>query len=592
VFSKVLVANRGEIAVRIIRALEELGIASVAVYSELDRDSLAVARADEAYLLGGALPSESYLNIERILAVAHESGAQAIHPGYGFLAENAAFVARCEEEGIVFIGPPASAIAAMGSKTRARELMAAAGVPIVPGTTEPVKTVAAARKAIAAGIGYPVAIKAAGGGGGKGFRVARVAGELADAFEGAAREGEKFFGDPTVYLERYLPDPRHVEVQVLADSHGNVVHLGERDCSIQRRHQKLIEESPAPPWIVGDALRSHIGEVAIEAARAVDYRGAGTVEGLLADGEYHFLEMNTRVQVEHCVTEMTTGIDIVKTGIAVAAGEPLPFTQQDVVLRGHAIECRINAEDAAARFLPHPGRIVTYREPSGPGVRVDSGVRAGSEISQNYDPMIAKLIVWDSDRAAATRRMLRALGEFEITGLSTLIPFHQRLLATEQWSRGETCRDLLEDDEWLASIGSGAKPADADADSSGESPAVTLDYTVEVSGRRFDVRVSGPPGDATSRAAARPARARRTPRASTPGAGAGDVLRSPMQGTVLKVAVEAGATVTAGTLIAVIEAMKMENEITAHKDGTVTALPISVGSSVASGDTLAVIESP
>jgi acetyl-CoA/propionyl-CoA carboxylase biotin carboxyl carrier protein len=597
VFSKVLVANRGEIAVRIIRALEELGIASVAVYSELDRDSVAVARADEAYLLGGALPSESYLNIERILAVAHESGAQAIHPGYGFLAENAAFVARCEEEGIVFIGPPASAIAAMGSKTRARELMAAAGVPIVPGTTEPVKTVAAARRAIAAGIGYPVAIKAAGGGGGKGFRVARVADELADAFEGAAREGEKFFGDPTVYLERYLPDPRHVEVQVLADSHGNVVHLGERDCSIQRRHQKLIEESPAPAWIVDDALRAQIGEVAIEAARAVDYRGAGTVEGLLADGEYHFLEMNTRVQVEHCVTEMTTGIDIVKTGIAVAAGEPLPFTQQDVVLRGHAIECRINAEDAAARFLPHPGRIVTYREPSGPGVRVDSGVRAGSEISQNYDPMIAKLIVWDSDRSAATRRMLRALGEFEITGLRTLIPFHQRLLATDQWSRGETCRDLLEDDAWLASTApAGQAEADADADADGGSGAVTLDYTVEVGGRRFDVRVSGQPGGSDGRAAARaprPARARRTPRASTTGAaGGGDLLRSPMQGTVLKIAVEAGAAVRAGALVAVIEAMKMENEITAHKDGTVTALPISVGSSVASGDTLAVIESP
>jgi acetyl-CoA/propionyl-CoA carboxylase biotin carboxyl carrier protein len=596
VFSKVLVANRGEIAVRIIRALEELAVASVAVYSELDRDSLAVARADEAYLLGGALPSESYLNIERILAVAHESGAQAIHPGYGFLAENAAFVSRCEEEGIVFIGPPASAIAAMGSKTRARELMAAAGVPIVPGTTEPVKTVAAARKAIAAGVGYPVAVKAAGGGGGKGFRVARDAGELAAAFEGAAREGEKFFGDPTVYLERYLPDPRHVEVQVLADAHGNVVHLGERDCSVQRRHQKLIEESPAPPWVVDDALRAHIGEVAIEAARAVDYRGAGTVEGLLADGEYHFLEMNTRVQVEHCVTEMTTGIDIVKTGIAVAAGEPLPFTQADVVLRGHSIECRINSEDAAARFLPHPGRIVSYREPSGPGVRVDSGVRAGSEISQNYDPMIAKLIVWDSDRAAATRRMLRALGEFEITGLSTLIPFHQRLLATEQWARGETCRDLLEDDEWLASIGSATGAADTDGAGEAAAAAVTLDYTVEVGGRRFDVRVSGPPGGVTGRGAAdsaKPARAKRTQRASTPGAaGGGDVLRSPMQGTVLKIAVEAGASVQSGTLIAVIEAMKMENEVTAHKDGTVTALPISVGSSVASGDTLAVIESP
>ena len=594
-FSKVLVANRGEIAVRIIRALEELGIASVAVYSELDRDSLAVARADEAYLLGGAEPAESYLNIGRILAVAKECGAEAIHPGYGFLAENAVFARSCKEEGIVFIGPPAEAIEAMGSKTRARELMAAAGVPIVPGTTAPVKTVAAARKIIAAEIGFPVAVKAAGGGGGKGFRVAAAADDLADAFEGAAREGEKFFGDATVYLERYLPDPRHVEVQVLADSHGNVVHLGERDCSIQRRHQKLIEESPAPAWIVDEALRERIGRIATDAARAVDYRGAGTIEGLLADGEYYFLEMNTRVQVEHCVTEMTSGVDIVKTGIRVAAGEPLPFTQEEVLLRGHAIECRINAEDAARRFMPAPGRIAKYREPSGPGVRVDSGVGPGSEISQNYDPMIAKLIVWDSDRAAATRRMLRALGEFEITGLHTLIPFHQRLLATEQWSRGETCRDLLEDDEWLASIGSGAKPADADVESSGEQ-ALTLDYTVEVSGRRFDVRVSGPPGGATGRgaaAAARPARARRAPRASTPGAaGGGDVLRSPMQGTVLKVAVEAGATVAAGTLIAVIEAMKMENEITAHKDGTVTALPISVGSSVASGDTLAVIESP
>jgi acetyl-CoA/propionyl-CoA carboxylase biotin carboxyl carrier protein len=589
VFSKVLVANRGEIAVRIIRALEELGTASVAVYSELDRDAVHVERADEAYLLGGAEPAESYLNVDRILAVARESGAEAIHPGYGFLAESAVFAARCEDEGIVFIGPPATAIAAMGSKTRARELMAAAGVPIVPGTTMAVKSVTAARKIIAAEIGYPVAVKAAGGGGGKGFRVAHAAGQLSEAFEGAAREGGKFFGDSTVYLERYLPDPRHVEVQVLADAHGHVVHLGERDCSIQRRHQKLIEESPAPPWIVSEALRKQIGKAATDAARAVDYRGAGTVEGLLADGHYYFLEMNTRVQVEHCVTEMTSGIDIVKTGIRVAAGEPLPFTQKEVVLRGHAIECRINSEDAALRFLPHPGRIATYREPSGPGVRVDSGVRAGSEISKNYDPLIAKLIVWDSDRAAATQRMLRALGEFEITGLSTLIPFHQRLLATEQWARGETCRDLLEDDSWLASIGS--EPSSTE--SAGEQ-AVTLGYTVEVSGRRFDVRVSGLPGGAATGlgpAGAASPRPRRTPRASTAVAGGDDVLRSPMQGTVLMIAVETGAKVEQGSLIAVVEAMKMENEITAHKAGIVAALPISVGSSVASGDALAVIES-
>ncbi len=588
-FSKVLVANRGEIAVRIIRALEELGIASVAVYSEIDRDAVHVARAGEAYLLGGAEPAESYLNIERIIAVARESGADAVHPGYGFLAENATFAGRCEQEEIVFIGPPASAIEAMGSKTRSRELMAAAGVPIVPGTTTPVKTVAAARKIIAAKIGYPVAVKAAGGGGGKGLRVARVAEELADAFEGAAREGERFFGDPTLYLERYLPDPRHVEVQILADSHGNVVHLGERDCSVQRRHQKLIEESPAPPWVVDDQLRERIGAIATDAARAIDYRGAGTVEGLLVDGEYFFLEMNTRVQVEHCVTEMTTGIDIVKTGIRVAAGEALPFSQEEVVLRGHAIECRINAEDAAQRFMPTPGRIATYREPSGPGVRVDSGVRAGSEISQSYDPMIAKLIVWDSDREAATRRMLRALGEFEITGLTTLIPFHRRLLASEQWARGETCRDLVEDDAWLASTAP-AQPVVADV---GE-PPVTLDYTVEVSGRRFEVRVSGPPGGPASdgrdlTARPRPKRTQGAP--ATGSAGGGDVLSSPMQGTVLKIAVETGAQVEPGALIAVVEAMKMENEITAHKAGTVTSLPISIGASVATGDTLAVIES-
>src|SRR6185295_12941205 len=395
-FAKVLVANRGEIAVRVIRALEELDVAAVAVYSELDRDALHVRRAGEAYLLGGPTAAESYLNIEKILEVAREAGAEAIHPGYGFLAENAAFARACDEAGLVFIGPPASAIDAMGSKTRARELMRDAGVPIVPGTTEPVATVEDAQKIADAEVGYPVAVKAAGGGGGKGFRVALSESELRAAFEGAAREGEKFFSDPTVYLERYLPDPRHVEVQVLADTHGNVIHLGERDCSVQRRHQKLIEESPAPA--VDAELRERIGRIATEAARAVDYVGAGTIEGLLQDGEYFFLEMNTRVQVEHCVTEMTTGIDIVREGIRAAAGEELSVAQDEVVLRGHAIECRINAEDASKRFAPAPGRITSYFEPAGPGVRVDSGVRAGSEITPMYDPMVAKLITWDVDR--------------------------------------------------------------------------------------------------------------------------------------------------------------------------------------------------
>src|SRR3954469_14022633 len=386
-FKKVLVANRGEIAIRVIRALDEMGIASVAVYSELDRDALHVTRAGEAYLLGGPTAAESYLKIDKIIEVCKESGAEAVHPGYGFLAENADFARACDEGDVVFIGPPASAIEAMGSKTRARELMAEAGVPVVPGTTSPAESVAEAKKQ-AKEIGYPIACKAAGGGGGKGFRVAPSEDELAEAFEGAAREGEKFFSDPTVYLERYLEDPRHVEVQVLADSHGNVIHLGERDCSIQRRHQKLIEEAPAPH--VDEEMRERIGKIATAAAAAVGYRSAGTVEGLQDGEEYFFLEMNTRVQVEHCVTEMVTGIDIVREQVLIAAGEQLSIAQEDVRLFGHAIECRINAEAAHKNYAPAPGPIGdSYREPSGPGVRVDSGVEAGGEVTPTYDPMVA-----------------------------------------------------------------------------------------------------------------------------------------------------------------------------------------------------------
>ncbi|MEA2367388.1 MAG: acetyl-CoA/propionyl-CoA carboxylase, biotin carboxylase, biotin carboxyl carrier protein, partial [Thermoleophilaceae bacterium] len=411
-FSKVLVANRGEIAIRVFRTLEELGIGTVAVYSEPDRDAPHARRADEAYLVGPGPANESYLVVEKIVDAAKKAGAEAIHPGYGFLAENAAFARACEEADIVFIGPPPEAIEAMGSKTRARELMKKAGVPIVPGTTDAVDTVEDAARIVDEAIGYPVAIKAAGGGGGKGFRVALEADELEKAFEGAAREGEKFFSDPTVYIERYLPDPRHVEVQVLADSKGNVIHLGERDCSVQRRHQKLIEESPAPA--VDEEMRERIGKIGTEAALAVGYRSAGTIEGLLADGEYFFLEMNTRVQVEHCVTEMTTGVDIVREQIRIAAGEELSLTQDDVRLEGHAIECRINAEDASKNFAPAPGRIGSYREPAGPFVRVDSGAEEGYEVLPLYDPMIAKLIVWDTDRDKATRRMVRALREFKL----------------------------------------------------------------------------------------------------------------------------------------------------------------------------------
>jgi acetyl-CoA/propionyl-CoA carboxylase biotin carboxyl carrier protein len=491
----------------------------------------------------------------------------------------------------------------MGSKTRARELMRDAGVPIVPGTVEAVDSLADAERIAQKEIGYPVAVKAAGGGGGKGFRVALKPDELKDAFEGAAREGEKFFSDATVYLERYLPDPRHVEVQVLADAHGHTIHLGERDCSIQRRHQKLIEESPAPGWVVDEELRERIGAIAVEAARAVDYRGAGTVEGLLSvseredASEYFFLEMNTRVQVEHCVTEMTTGIDIVKEGIRVAAGEPLSVRQEDVVLRGHAIECRINAEDASKNFAPAPGRIGAYVEPAGPGVRVDSGVRAGSEISPKYDPMVAKLIVWDADREQATQRMLRALAEYEIEGLQTLIPFHRALLATEQWARGETCRDLLEDRKWLKALAFEAVPAAPGAQAEGQA-SVEQTYTVEVSGRKFDVRVIGPPGAAAGggngssgagvTAPKRPTRASRDMKARDNGHGS-DTLASPMQGSVWKVPVKAGQQVVEGEVVTIIEAMKMENEITAHKAGVIAELPISEGDLVRSGDVLAVI---
>jgi acetyl-CoA/propionyl-CoA carboxylase, biotin carboxylase, biotin carboxyl carrier protein len=587
-FAKVLVANRGEIAIRVMRTLEELGAGTVAVYSEPDRDAPHARRADEAYLLGPGPANESYLVVEKVLDIARQAGAEAIHPGYGFLAENAAFARACEEAGIVFIGPPADAIDAMGSKTRARELMRDAGVPIVPGTTDPVESVEDARSVIEESIGYPVAIKAAGGGGGKGFRVAESEDELEKAFEGASREGEKFFSDATVYVERYLPDPRHVEVQVLADAHGNVIHLFERDCSVQRRHQKLIEESPAPA--VDPELREQIGTIGTNAARAVGYRSAGTIEGLLQEGEYFFLEMNTRVQVEHCVTEMVTGIDIVREQVKIAAGEPLGYAQEDVVIRGHAIECRINAEDASMKFAPAPGRVGSYREPAGPFVRVDSGAEEGYEVLPLYDPMIAKLIVWDVDRKASTRRMLRALGEYEISDLKTLIPFHQALLATQQWANAETCRDLVEDQEWLSQLAV-PTPVSADGDQP-EAERVERDYAVEVSGRRFDVKVIGealtPNGAAP--AGGGPRRAPRRERKSEGGGGAPGALISPIQGTVLKVAVEQGTEVDEGALVCVIEAMKMENEITAPTAGTVEELSVSEGGSVATGDTIAVIK--
>jgi acetyl-CoA carboxylase biotin carboxylase subunit len=446
-FRKVLVANRGEIAVRVIRALRELGIPSVAVYSEADAGAPHARLADEAVLIGPGPVGKSYLDAERLLGAARETGAEAVHPGYGFFAENAGFARACADHGLVFIGPSPEAIATMGVKTEARKLMQQAGVPVVPGTTEPLRDAAEALAAAKA-IGFPVAFKTAGGGGGKGFHVAQGESDAVGAWERAGTEGGRFFANPDVYAERYLEDPRHVEVQVLGDAHGNVVHLFERDCSVQRRHQKLIEESPAPG--LDDALRRHVCDIAVAAARAVGYTNAGTVEGLLAGGAFYFLEMNTRLQVEHPVTELVTGLDLVREQIRIAAGEPLSFGQEEVELRGAAIECRINAEAAHLGFVPAPGTITRYREPSGPGIRVDSGVRDGFAVPPFYDSLLAKVIVSGGDREEATARMLGALDAFELEGVPTLLPFHRAFLRTAQWRAGETGRDLLADPDWLA----------------------------------------------------------------------------------------------------------------------------------------------
>lgn len=455
-FRKVLVANRGEIAVRICRALRELGIPSVAVHSDVDEGSVHVRAADEAVCIGGARVADSYLRSDHLVDVARDVGADAIHPGYGLLSESAEFAEACEEAGINFIGPSAAAIRQMGSKVGARQLMAAAGVPVVPGSMRAVESLPSAM-AEADRIGYPVAVKASGAGGGKGFRVANDPSDLEAALRGAAGDGLRFFGDATVYLERYLEDPRHVEVQIVADSQGSVVHLFERDCSVQRRHQKLVEECPAPA--LSPAMRARIGDIAVAAAAAVNYSSVGTVEGLLQGDDFYFLEMNTRVQVEHAVTEMVTGIDIVREQIRIAAGHPLSFDQEAVILQGHAIECRINAEDASRMFLPQPGRVTAYREPAGVGIRVDSGIDAGSEVLPFYDPLLAKLVVWGEDRERATCAMLSALDGFEIEGVTTLLPFHKALLRSRQWADGETCRDLVESREWLAGIATGPPSA-------------------------------------------------------------------------------------------------------------------------------------
>ena len=584
VFDKVLVANRGEIAIRVFRSLRELGIGTVAVYSEADRHAPHVAYADEAYLIGGGAPAESYLDESAIVDAARRAGAAAVHPGYGFLAENGGFARAVEARGLVWIGPPAAAIEAMGSKIEARDRMRAAGVPIVPGSTEAAESAAAVRR-LGDELGWPIAIKASAGGGGKGLKVVRSAEEAERAYESARREGEAYFSDPAVYVERYLEDPRHVEVQVLADAHGNVVHLGERDCTIQRRHQKLIEETPSPA--VDDALRERIGAIAVEAARAVGYRSAGTLEGLLTrDGQWYFLEMNTRIQVEHTVTELATGIDLVREQVLIAAGEPLSMRQEDVRLVGHALECRINAEDAGNGFLPSPGTITHYREPAGPGVRVDSGVVAGSEISGLYDPLIAKLVVHGLDREHARRRMLRALDEYEIGGVKTLIGFHKALLTHSCFVDAATCHGLVESELMAAraaELENGRRFVPEVAVGAGALRETVR--SVEVNGRRFEVRLLKPESPFAELARRRRGRSR-----SGRGSAAGkDAVVSPMQGTVLAVEVVEGDEVEPGQVICIVEAMKMENEVHAHRAGRITELSVAPGQPVKTGQVICVV---
>ncbi|PZE19346.1 acetyl-CoA carboxylase biotin carboxylase subunit [Paenibacillus xerothermodurans] len=441
-FKKVLIANRGEIAVRVIRACREMGIATVAVYSEADQEALHVQLADEAYCIGPTASKSSYLNIANIITVATITQSDAIHPGYGFLAENAEFAAICEAHGVTFIGPDAEAITKMGAKAVARETMKQAGVPTVPGTEGVVEDLDTAIQ-VAAEIGFPVIVKASAGGGGKGMRVAQNEEELSKSIRQAQNEAQTAFGDSGVYLEKYLEEPRHVEIQIMADKHGSVVYLGERDCSIQRRHQKLVEEAPSPA--LDEELRAQMGNVAVQAARAVNYHGAGTVEFLLdKHGQFYFMEMNTRIQVEHPVTELVTGVDLIKEQIAVAAGLRLSFRQADVAIKGWAIECRINAENPAKNFMPSPGKVTQYVPPGGFGVRIDSAVYPGYEISPFYDSMVAKVIVWGKDREDAIHRMKRALGEFIIDGISTTIPFHERLLENERFVKGDFNTKFLE----------------------------------------------------------------------------------------------------------------------------------------------------
>jgi acetyl-CoA/propionyl-CoA carboxylase biotin carboxyl carrier protein len=584
VLKKILIANRGEIAVRVIRTCREMGIATVAVYSELDREALHVRMADEAYALGGETAAESYLNTEAILDAIEKSGADGVHPGYGFFSENTDFARAITDRGVTFIGPPPEAIEVMGDKISSRIAAEAAGVAGVPGRSEPLTS---PDEVIAFGeeAGWPLAIKAAYGGGGRGMKVVAAASEAAEAMESAAREAQAYFGRPEIYVERYLGWPRHVEMQVLGDTHGTMLWLGERDCSAQRRHQKLVEESPAP--LFPDEVRQAMGEAAVKVSKACGYYNAGTVEFLFQDGEFYFLEMNTRLQVEHPVTELVTGLDLVAWQIRIASGEKLTFGQDDVQRNGHAIEIRINAEDpSGGRFSPSPGTIGKFTAPSGPGVRLDAGYEAGDTVSQFYDNLVAKLIVWAPDRESARRRMLRALDETEITGIATTIPADVAILTHPDFAEAKHSTKWVEDVLDLSGLTiAPPEPAPAADDAV---PTVQRDVTAEVDGRRFSLKLWVPDLGPVAAAQGVP-RPKRAAQAAAGASGSGDVT-VPMQGTIVKVLVAVGDTVEVGQTICLLEAMKMENAVNAEKDGVIKEVRVAAGASVGAGDIVAVIE--
>jgi acetyl-CoA/propionyl-CoA carboxylase biotin carboxyl carrier protein len=573
---KVLIANRGEIAVRVIRACRDAGLGSVAVYADSDRDALHVTLADEAYALGGDTATDTYLRIDKLIGIAERAGADAVHPGYGFLSENADFAEAVLNKGLTWIGPTPQAIRDLGDKVTARHIAQRAGAPLVPGTPDPVggpdEVVAFAEE-----YGLPVAIKAAFGGGGRGLKVARTVEEIPALFESATREAVAAFGRGECFVERYLDKPRHVEAQVLADQHGNVIVVGTRDCSLQRRHQKLVEEAPAP--FLSDDQRKQIHESAKAICREAGYHGAGTVEYLVGqDGTISFLEVNTRLQVEHPVTEETAGIDLVREQFRIAAGDRLRLLA-DPTPRGHSIEFRINGEDAGRNFLPAPGTVTDFRLPSGPGVRVDSGVRTGDVIGGNFDSLLAKVIITGETRAEAIERARRALDEMVVDGMATVLPFHRLIVRDPAF----TSEPFTVHTRWIETEWSDAVPAWIPTESGSAQQEQRDTVVVEVGGKRLEVSFpagfGGTPGGATARGAA-PRRGRGRPAAA---AASGDTLASPMQGTIVKIAVADGDTVAEGDTIVVLEAMKMEQPLTAHKAGVVTGLTASVGDVVTAG---------